>query len=333
VVWLKFTVCVAIILIAGSRTARYADAIAEKTGLGRVWVGALVLAVVTSLPELVTSTSAATAVGDANLALGTLVGTCIFNLLILVLLDGLQPGRPVLSKVSDRHVTSAAMGAIIAGVVALGIFLSFKYSFLNTEVVGVPSVIVFIVYLFMAWRLSRRERYSEMGKSGTTFSQLYGLIREKQLLLKLLISSLAIIGAGIWLSFVGEELAQVTGWGSTFVGSLFLAITTSLPEITVAVAALRMGAVDLALADIMGANMLDLSYVFIVDLFYKGKSLLAEVSLGNLIMLSLLVVMNAVVILGLKFPRQKKVFIYLSWYSPLIILLYIISAFILFQSA
>ena len=86
-VWLKFILCVVIILFSGTKLARYGDAIAEKTGLGRIWVGLVLLALITSMPELVTGVSSVALVGLPDLGLGTLLGSCIFNLSIIALLD------------------------------------------------------------------------------------------------------------------------------------------------------------------------------------------------------------------------------------------------------
>ncbi len=66
-VWVKFLFCIVIILIAGTKTTKYADIIAEKTGLGRIWIGMLLLGVVTSMPELITGVSSVTLVGDAGI--------------------------------------------------------------------------------------------------------------------------------------------------------------------------------------------------------------------------------------------------------------------------
>ena len=102
-VWLKFLLCLVIILFAGTKLARYGDAIAEKTGLGRLWVGLVLLAIITAAPEMVTSVSSAALVGLPDLALGTLLGSCLFNLTILALLDILHRRTPVLSQAGLRH--------------------------------------------------------------------------------------------------------------------------------------------------------------------------------------------------------------------------------------
>ena len=84
-IWFKFALCLVIILFAGIKLARYGDAIAEKTGLGRVWIGLVLLAAITSMPELVTGVSSVALVKppEPDLAMGTLLGSCSLNLAIL----------------------------------------------------------------------------------------------------------------------------------------------------------------------------------------------------------------------------------------------------------
>jgi cation:H+ antiporter len=95
--WFKFIICLAIVLFAGTKLAQYGDAIAEKTGLGRIWIGLVLVALITTMPELVTSVSSVALVNSADLALGTLLGSCCFNLSILAVLDILHSRTPVLS--------------------------------------------------------------------------------------------------------------------------------------------------------------------------------------------------------------------------------------------
>jgi len=120
-VWLKFTLCLIIILFAGTRLARYGDAIAEKTGLGRIWIGLVLLAVITSVPELVTGISSVALVKLPDLAVGDLLGSCIFNLAILALLDILYRPGPVLSQASPRNMRSAGIAILLTAVAAGGI--------------------------------------------------------------------------------------------------------------------------------------------------------------------------------------------------------------------
>jgi len=330
-VWLKLLLCIVIILFAGTKLARYGDAIAEKTGLGRIWIGLVLLAVITSMPELVTAVSSAALVKLPDLALGTLFGSCLFNLSILALLDVLSRHTPILSKVRLSHLASAGMGILLIALAAGGIFAGERFSGLTLGWVGVPSIIIIVLYLVGVRQMFRFERKHQLA-SPQAESLTYGEVPARAVYLRFALAAVAIIGAGIWLSFVGGEIAEATGWDASFVGSLFLAVTTSMPELVVTVAAIRLGAIDMAVADILGANMLDIVAITLADLFYTQGPILAAVSRTHLITAMVVAVMSLLVIVGIRFRQKRKTFIVISWYGPLLIGLYIFGAYAVFTS-
>jgi cation:H+ antiporter len=330
-VWFKFLLCVAIILFSGTKLARYGDAIAEKTGLGRIWIGLVLLATITTMPELVTGVSSAALVGLPDLALGTLFGSCLFNLTILALLDILYRPAPILSQASLRHIASAGMGILLIAIAAGSIFVGERFSGFALGWVGIPSIVIIILYLVGARQMFYFERKHPL-PSLQAAPFLYREVPTRTVYLKFALAAIAVIGAGIWLSFVGDEIAETTGWGASFVGSLFLAITTSIPELAVTVAALRLGAIDMAVADILGANMLDMVFIIWVDLFYTPGPILATVSGAHLITAMVVVVMSLLVIVGLRFRQKGKTFLIISWYGLALIGLYIFGAYALFTS-
>ena len=146
------------------------------------------------------------------------------------------------------------------------------------------------------------------------------------------LAALAVIGAGIWVAFVGDDIAAATGWDTSFVGSLFLAISTSMPELVVTIAALRLGATDMAIADILGSNMFNITIIFAADIFYTKGSILSSVSHSHLITVAMVITATILVIIGLRFRRQRKLFRFSGWYSPPLIALYILGAYFLFRS-
>ena len=328
-VWLKFTACVVIILFAGTRLARYGDAIAEKTGVGRIWIGLVLLAAITSIPELVTGISSAALVKLPDLALGNLLGSCLFNLLILAVLDVLYYPAPILSQASPRHMLSAGMGILLIAVAAGSILTGGRLSGLATGWVGVPSIIIPSLYLAGIWWVFRYERSRQPQLTEAASSQ-YKELSRKTVYLKFTLAAAAVIGAGIWLAFIGDELAATYNWHASFVGSLFLAITTSMPELVVAIAALRLGAIDMVVADILGSNMFNIAIIAPVDASYKPGSLLASVSPAHLTTAALTIIMSLLVIVGLRFRQKGKPF-FISWYTPVLIGLYIFGAYALFQ--
>jgi len=279
-VWFKFLLCIVIILFAGTKTTRYADIIARRTGLGRIWIGMLLLGIVTSAPELITGISSVTLVGEAgvpDLGLGTLLGSCIYNISVLVVLDVIYRNGPVLNQASRRQIASAGLGIILLAIAAAGIYFNDNLSGLSLGWVGVPGIVIFVLYILGAWRTFRSERNFNVPLIPDATAQAEESPVVKWLWLKFVFGALVVVGAGVWLSFVGNEIAEVTRWDTSFVGSLFLAISTSVPETVVAISALRLGAVDLAVADILGANMLDVTYIFLLDLCYTRAPILSSV--------------------------------------------------------
>jgi cation:H+ antiporter len=254
----------------------------------------------------------------------------MFNLTILALLDILNHHNPVLNEVKLRHIASAGIVILLISITGGSIFSGERLSGLRLGWVGIPSIVILVVYLVAMWRMFRFERNQAVQHLETTPSQ-YKEIPIRTVWLKFALASAAVIGAGIWVSFIGNEISSTYEWSTSFVGSLFLAISTSMPELVVTVTALRLGAIDMAVADILGANMLDVAHLFTVDLFYSQGPILSSVSRVHLVTAAVIMVMSLLVIIGCRFRQKCKTFIVISWYTPALIGLYIFGAYALFK--
>ncbi|MFH1002652.1 MAG: sodium:calcium antiporter, partial [Chloroflexota bacterium] len=263
------------------------------------------------------------------LAAGTLLGSCLFNLSILALLDILHRPSPLLSEASPRHMFSAGLGILLITVAGGAIMAGSRITGLALGWLGIPSLIIAIVYLVGIRQIFRYEYRNqpvllepEVNRyDGTTTGAVW---------LRFALAAAGVIGAGIWLAFIGDEIDAATGWGASFVGSMFLAISTSMPELVVAIAALRLGAIDMAMGDILGANMLDVAHLFTVDLFYRSGPLLSAVSGVHLFTVGIVIIMNLVVMAGLHWRRRRKTLVVISWPGLALIGLYLLGAYLLF---
>jgi cation:H+ antiporter len=331
-VWLAFIFCLGVILFAGFKLTRYGDAIAEKTGLGCVWIGLVLIALVTSLPELVTGISAAALVNAPDLALGTIFGSCTFNLAILAVLDILYSDGPILNKVSRSHIISAGAGALLVALAAISIFFGEDLSGFSIGWVGVPSLILFIIYILSVRQIFNYECRLNGKKKQQPATPKYDYINNRQVYTRFSIAALAIIGAGIWLAFIGEEIAVTYNLNNSFVGTLFLALTTSMPELAVGIAAIRLGAIDIAVADLMGANMINIAKIFIIDISYTQGSILSLVSNAHLVTAMITIAMTLIIVIGLRFGYRRKIFKIAGWYSYLIMGLWLLGAYLVYAS-
>jgi len=330
VVWLEFAFCAALILFSGSRLARYGDILAEKTGMGRTWIGLILLATVTSLPELATGLSAVTVAAAPDIAVGDVLGSCVFNLMLIGLIDLFYRPMPVLSKADPGHILSAGFGILLIGISAWGLVLGLQnfdsrgvwfgpYSLVNLILYGVGVKLVFQF---------EQKRMTEFVKAEAKTSR-YRLEPLPAIYRKVAFHAGVITVAGIWLPFIGSRMAEVTGWGETLVGNLFVGASTSLPEIVTSFTALRLGALDLAVANLFGSNLFNLAILSLDDLVYLKGPLLSHVSSQHLFSAVTALVMTGVGITGLIYRTQKKAWAVMSWDGAALLLLYLLNAFLL----
>lgn len=333
-VWLQFVALSIAIVFGGAKAARYADVLAEKTGLGRIRVGLVLLALVSSMPELSTGITAVSLVKLPDLAVGTILGSCLFNLGIIVLLDVMYRGSPVLSKANPSHKASLVLGILILALTAGVISAGDRLSGLTIAWIGVPSIVIFLVYLTGMWGVFRYEhRKREASPPAKETVLLYDGHSLTGAWLKFALAAAVVIGAGIWLAFIGEDIVASTGWGASFVGSLLLAVSTSLPETVIGITALRLGAIDMAIANVIGANLINIAKIFVLDIFYTEGPLLSSVSGAHVTTTLVAIGMSVVVLIGILYRARVKTFRVVSWYSVLLLGLYIYGAFALYNAS
>jgi len=311
--------------------AKYGDIIAHKTGLGGLWVGVFLAALVTSLPEFFTGVSAITLVGAPDLTIGNLFAANSFNLLNLAILDIVYHNSSLLRVASPTHRLTAWFSVVLVFIAAASIFAS-RFSPPVIGWVGLYTPLIIILYVVFIRIILRREQQPSSPQASEQEATLdYGGISLKKTYLYFALSAIFIIGAGIWLAMIGKEVAVVTGWGESFVGSLLLGFTTSLPEITVSFAAMRIGAVDLAVANMIGSNLFNMTIIPVDDLLYLPGSVLASVSETHLVTTLVVMVMTVMLIAGLRF-NPKKLF-RLSWWNVTMIVLFSLGAYFNFVLA
>ena len=146
ILWIGLILCTSVIVYAGTRLSKYGDIIAEKTGLGGTWIGVVLLASVTSLPELVAGISSVTYAGVPDIAIGNVVGACVFNMLILAILDAIYRPMPLLSKVLQGNIPSAGFGIFLLGAVAISLVLGNRIFPLGW--IGLYTPLLVLIYLF-----------------------------------------------------------------------------------------------------------------------------------------------------------------------------------------
>jgi cation:H+ antiporter len=326
--WIGFIICTAVIIYSGTKLSKYGDIIAEKTGLGRAWIGLVLMASVTSLPELVTGISSVTYAGVPNIAIGDVLGSCVFNMLIIAILDVQYRIMPISAKAHQGNVLSAAFGILLLSMVALSIFLGKYLSALGW--IG-PYSVLFVAIYFVAMRLvySYEKKQIAALMKEKAIKLRYEDISKKTAFMNYVLNALIVIIAATFLPKIGEGIAETTGLGQTFVGNIFIAISTSLPELVVSIAAIRIDAVDLAIGNLFGSNIFNIFILAVDDLFFLKGPLLAFVNPNHIISAISAIAMITIAIIGLTYRATKKP-LFLAWDSIAIVLIYVVNLLLLY---
>lgn len=327
IVWIEFAVCMTLIGAAGSRLIRYGDVIASAAGLSRSWVGLILIATVTSLPELVTGLSAVTVVKAPDIAVGDALGSCVFNLAILAFVDAFYRKESVYAIASRGHVLSASLGVMMLTTAALILTLSTQRSMPSLGHISVGSLVLIGMYT-LAVRLIyvNEQRHPPTSISSERASNL----SLKSALMGYAMASVVIVASGIWLPLLGEELARIMGWSNSFVGTLFVAMATSVPELATTMAALRIGAVDLAIGNLLGSNLFDVLILAVDDVAYRAGPLYAQVSSLHTASALTAAAMSGAVVVALACRPASRVLRLGSWASVVLLALYLLNALIQF---
>jgi cation:H+ antiporter len=328
--FLAFAVCAAIIVVAGMRVAKYGDIIAEKTGLGGAWIGVVLVAAATSLPEFFTGISAVVWADAPDITIGNLFGANTFNLLNLALLDILYQRGPLLTAATSRgHILTAGLSVVLVSFIVASLFLSYLGVGLAIGWIGIYTPIIFLLYLGMVRMLFFYEK-REQAELPQQAEVSYGDISLRKAFIYYGIAAMFIIGAGTLLAFIGVEIAEVTGWGKGFVGSLLIAFATTLPEIVVSIAAMRLGAIDMSIANMIGSNLFNMTIVGVTDLLYRPGPILAAVSPNHIFVALVMMLMTGIFIAGFMSRPQRKTPLKISWYAIAMIIVFLVGSYINF---
>lgn len=328
-VWLQFGICASLIGYAGTKLAHYGDVIASKTGWSGSWVGLILLATVTSLPELSTGVSSVALAGAPNIAVGDVLGSCMFNLSILAIADLLFRSDSLYRSASQGHILSAGFGVVLIGFVGLGLLLADKAKPLAIGHVGIFAVLSAMLYL-IAVRAVFSYEAAHLQKSTKKLIDRYEQLSLRQACLGYGLAAGVVVSAGIWLPFIATRLADMMGWHKTFVGTLFVAVATSLPELAVTISALRLGALDMAIANVLGSNLFNILVLAIDDLFFISGPILSHVSPVHVVTAFSAVIMSGIVIIGLLIRPVARPLRIMSWISIALFAVFSINFYVLY---
>lgn len=314
--WLLFFISAAVIVAAATQLAKYGDVIAIRTRLGGMFIGILLLAGATSLPEVLTSISAIQQ-GTPNLAAGNLLGSNAFNMLLLAVLDLVYRKHRVLRSAALRHALTGSLAIFLISMVAF-----FLLAGIDTKIgwIGVDSIAIMVFYIISVKLIHGNQVVPSASLPGTevdpeTPKLLTGIIGfSLAAIVLVLITPLMVKNADI--------IAAETGLGTSFIGTTLVALVTSLPELVTTLAAMKIGATDMAIGNLFGSNMFNMFALGFSDLFFTEGRLLAAIDPSFVLVSVIGLIMTCIALIGNVAKLEHRI-LFLEIDAALLILFYI----------
>lgn len=320
-----------VIVAAGPRMVRIADRLADITGLGEAAFGAVAVGAATSLPDIVASLTPA-ARGLPDLAVGNALGGVVGQTAFLAVAD-LTYRRANLEHAA-ASLPNVVYGGLLVGVlgVVTGLFHAPPVAVLG---VHPGTLVLFAAYAYglrVAHQTATRPMWRAVQTTETRSDEPESTTRApgelSNLLLRFALLAAVLMAAGWTLARSGERIAAATGLTETAVGALLTGLLSSLPELVVSIAAVRAGALTLAVANVLGGNTFDTLQVGFADIAYRQGPIYSAVSPEQSLLSALGIIVTAVLVVGL-LRRERHGIANIGTESVLVLVLYLATAALL----
>lgn len=307
-----FLAAAVLVWLAAVRLTRRADAIATRTGLGQEMVGLLLLGGVTSLPEIAVAATA-TLQGSPALTINDVLGSAAINVVLLALADAAIRRQALTSVQGSPKVMLIGVLGIVMMAIVVAPTITGDVLLLG---IGRWSWLMLLVYIAAVWVMahSHAETAWRAMNAGASHGGDEGGKEPKageesvrRMAVGAAGAGAVILLAGFVLARTGDAIAQQSGMGTSFFGMVVLALATSLPEASTVLAAVRLKRYEMAISDVFGTNLFNVTIIVLVDALHPGGPVLLEAgrfaSFGALLAL----VLTALYLIGLVERRDRTV--------------------------
>jgi len=302
-VWLEFLFTAVLITLAAMQLAKSGDVIAVRTRAGGMFIGIVLLAGATSLPELLTTISSVFQ-GVPNLAAGNLLGSNMLNMFLLAVLDMVNYKHRILRKAALKHALS---GSLATFMIAAVVFFILADVDVQVGWVGMDSLALILIYLVAVSLLRGQSRASTALAVEQEIPQ--GTPSLRKGVIGFALAALALIVITPWMVNASSRIAEITGLGTTFIGTTLVALVTSLPELVTTLTAARIGADDMAIGNLFGSNLFNMFALGFTDLFFLQGRFLSVIDPAFLLVGILGLIMTVMGLIGNLARLERRLFI------------------------
>lgn len=300
-IWLKFVLSAVAIVLTATQLAKYGDVIAIRTRLGGMFIGVLLMAGATSLPEVLTSFNAIS-LNTPNLAAGDLLGSNNMNMVLLAIIDMVTLNQRILRKAALKHALTGSLAVFMIGLV-----LFFMLADIDIKLgwVGVDGLLIIAFYIISVRLIQNNADH------GSDQGQLMEIEEDIPSLRSGIIGFALAAGALVVITPImvqsANEIAVLTGLGTTFIGTTLVALTTSLPEAVTTLAAIKIGANDMAIGNLFGSNMFNMFVIGLNDVVFTQGRFLAVIDPSLILVAAIGILMTGMGLIGNLAKLEKRI--------------------------
>lgn len=294
-IYLLYLALAVVVVGLSIRISYYVDLIDKTTNISGAFIGGVMLAAVTSLPELFTSLSATVFLEKPELVIGNILGSNIFNVTILATLVILMYKKINHSYISKSHTTVAMWVIVAYGILTLPILFNKDITISSVSIVSLAIAALYI--------LSIRKMASDTSEDPKD-STVHTSLTSKQIFGRFALFSVLLVVASIGITYVSDMVATQLSLDVTLAGALLLGIATSLPELASCIALVKIGNLNAMIGNILGSNIFNLFILLIADVSFRtGSIYMPNLQSQNLIFFGLI---SMFAILGILLANKHK---------------------------
>ncbi|MDY5972174.1 MAG: cation transporter [Butyricicoccus sp.] len=257
-----YALLAACVIFFSARLGYYVDLLDKKTSLASAFIGGVMLAAVTSLPEMFTSITSVAQIGKPELVIGNLLGSDLFNVFVLGAVFLLSFKGLMRAKVTRSHLTTAVCVLIVYGILMVAMIADNSLFFGGVSLI---SLVIFGLYLWSVRKMS--------GDEDTADEEDVSPLTLRAVVVRFVIYAVLLVIASILITYASDYLGTELGWGATFAGAILLGIATSLPEMISCFVLARIGNFNAMIGNIVGSNIFNFAVLLLADLVYWNRQL------------------------------------------------------------
>ena len=313
----------AVVVFSAVMLARAGDVIAARTGLGHLWVGSLLIAGATSLPELVTNVTAVR-IDNPGLAAGNILGANMLNVSNLAVIAAIFGGREIYRRLSKGQEYLAIVAFAMTALAATHVVLGSDAQWFGVSPAAISILVIYLVGSRVLYVASKNDP-AGVGGQPPEKSLSWGWA--------VFLVSAAFVAVSAWaLALSADAIAEETGISASFIGVLAVAIVTTLPELTVGVTSIRIGAPEMAVAGLYGSNALNIAILAVADLAYTDNALFSSLDSSHLIAAGFAVLLMGLGLIQVRLRRTLKYFSFTEPSTVTIVAIYLVGLFLVFRA-